>query len=257
VALGVLLALTVISACDDDPASPPPGECGGNLHLVNLSDPDSVLLQVQAGIEYGLIAHYMNAFDKDFSFTPDPLDRAQLPGSFDDWSFSVEEDVMGRVLADCVTRSVSFLGVDSTVVGEGEVVLIENYTLILGADRYHGEAQFQMRRDLHGDWRIRSWFDRRPASDPDTTWGVLKGLRHSTLLSGNSSHSHLPPLPGTMAGGQKQRVVRIPAHLGSHCRKSRTTSDSVVRQARSGGCGQETCGDYCLRFGTMMWDKSQ
>jgi hypothetical protein len=39
-ALGALLALTPVLACDDDSSSPPPAqpECGGSSNLVNLSD---------------------------------------------------------------------------------------------------------------------------------------------------------------------------------------------------------------------------
>jgi hypothetical protein len=177
-ALGVLLALALVSACDDDPSSPPPGqsECGGSSNLVNLTDPDSVLLQMQAGIERGFIEHYMNAFSRDFTFTPDPSDAAQFPGVFDDWSFVVEEEVMGRVLTDCLARSLSFVDVESTAVGDREVILREGYTLVLGGDRYHGDAEFVVTKDQWNEWRLTRWLDRRSASDPDTTWGFLKGL---------------------------------------------------------------------------------
>jgi hypothetical protein len=199
-ALGVVLALALVSACDDDPSSPPPGppECGGNSNLVNLSDPDSVLLQMQAGIERGFIAHYMNAFAQDFTFAPDPSDATQLPGAFDDWVFAVEEEVMGRVLADCVTRSLSFVDVDSTVVSDREVILREGYTLILGRDRYHGEAQFDLTRDQANDWRLTRWLDRRSASDPDTTWGILKGLYRQEAPSRDCTRfEHGEPPPGS------------------------------------------------------------
>ena len=47
-------------------------------------------------------------------------------------------------------------------------------------DRYHGEAEFGVTRDQANDWRLIRWLDRRSASDPDTTWGILKG-RHRLL----------------------------------------------------------------------------
>jgi hypothetical protein len=118
----------------------------------------------------------MNAFARDFTFAPDPSDATQLPGAFDDWSFAVEEEVMGLVLADCVTRSLSFVDVESTVVGDREVILREGYTLVLGGDRYHGDAEFVVTKDQGNEWRLTRWLDRRSASDPDTTWGILKGL---------------------------------------------------------------------------------
>jgi hypothetical protein len=56
------------------------------------------------------------------------------------------------------------------------VTLRERYTLILDSERYQGEAQFDMVREPSNDWRIFHWQDRQLAADPDTTWGILKGL---------------------------------------------------------------------------------
>jgi hypothetical protein len=62
--------------------------------------------------------------------------------------------MMGRVLADCVTRTLSFVDVESTAVSDREVVLREGHTMTLGRDRYHGEAEFHVTKDQVNDWRL-------------------------------------------------------------------------------------------------------
>jgi hypothetical protein len=208
-ALGALLALALVSACDDDPASPP-GPPGGSVGLVSLSDPDSVLLQMQLGIQGGFIVPYMNAFAQDFTFVPDSSDASQLPGAFDDWSFAVEEEVMGRVLADYLRRSLSFVDVESTAVGDRTVVLREGYTLFLDGDRYRGNAEFVLTRDQANNWRLTRWQDHGSASDPDTTWGILKGLYRQEV-----AFKRLHPIRSFEQGASLVRVGGLRYGIGS------------------------------------------
>jgi hypothetical protein len=82
---------------------------------------------------------------------------------------------MTQVLSRYSVRAVTFANVESTVVNDGEVVLREDYTLFLDQERYQGQAElFMLREDA--DWRIFRWRDRQGGSDPDTTWGILRGL---------------------------------------------------------------------------------
>jgi len=172
-----LAALGLFSGCPRDPESPDEGGQG----LVNLSDPDSVLFQLQVGVANGIITQYLNAFTQDFVFNPDQVDSISLssqnPGVFDNWDLPVERQVMQLVLASYASRSITFVNVESTVVVSGSAVsLREQYTLLLNSERYQGEAQFDMIRESSNDWRIFHWQDRQLQADPDTTWGILKGL---------------------------------------------------------------------------------
>jgi hypothetical protein len=174
-ALGALV-LVGLAGCPRDPESPSEG--GGQL--VNLSDPDSVLFQLQVGVRNGVITQYMNAFTQNFVFNPDQVDSIslsqQLPGVFDNWTFDVEQQVMQLVLISYAIRSVQFTDVESTSVNDREVVLREDYTLLMDSERYHGEAEFFMIKESSNDWRIFRWRDRQGTADPDTTWGILKGI---------------------------------------------------------------------------------
>ncbi|HWN82308.1 MAG TPA: hypothetical protein VNM87_09450 [Candidatus Udaeobacter sp.] len=171
-----LAALGLFSGCPRDPESPDEGGQG----LVNLSDPDSVLFQIQVGVANGIITQYLNAFTQDFVFHPDLVDSitlsSQNPGVFDFWDLPVERQVMQLVLASYLNRSVTFANTESTVVNDREVNLREQYTLILDSERYQGEAEFKMIKESSNDWRIVLWNDRQLQADPDTTWGILKGL---------------------------------------------------------------------------------
>jgi hypothetical protein len=173
-ALAAALALGLLAGCPRDPQSP-----SGGGDLVSLREPDSVLFQIQVGVANGVITQYMNAFRQDFVFNPDPVDSitltSQNPGVFDDWFYSVEQQVMTQVLSRYSIRSVTFATVESTVVSDVEVVLREDYTLFMDDERYQGQAEFFMLRE-DADWRIFRWRDRQGGSDPDTTWGILKGL---------------------------------------------------------------------------------
>jgi len=171
----VLLAcLWVAAGCGRDPEDP----ANHDGILVNLSDPDSVILQIQVGVAAGSFTSYMNAFAQDFVFRPDPQDSISLsiqnPGVFDHWNYSVEQQVMQQVLGRYAHRQVEFTQGDSTSNEPNVVIIDQFYQLFLDSEQYHGLATFEMRLDS-GAWRISQWKDFR-FMDPDTTWGVLKAM---------------------------------------------------------------------------------
>ena len=173
-ALGILLI--GLAACDRSPEMPgPPADCA---RLITLSDPDSVLLQIQIGLAGGCIS-YMNAFTEDFVFHPDGRDSLTLvqqdPTVFDDWTYQTEQQVTQVIFNRYTARNVSFATAESTVVVPGSVVVLdEEYDLTVDAERYQGRAEFQMR--LTGDeWRIFTWIDRRLSGSTFSSWSLLKG----------------------------------------------------------------------------------
>jgi hypothetical protein len=176
-ALGALIVS--LAACDLSPRTPEDPGGGGNDRLVNLSDPDSVLLQIQVGLTDGRINSYMNAFTQDFVFHPDERDSStlvqQTPGVFDDWTYAVEQQVMQIVINQYSARNVSFATAESTVVVPGSVIVLdENYDLTVDTERYQGRAELQMR--LTGnEWRIFMWIDRRQSGSELSSWSLLKG----------------------------------------------------------------------------------
>jgi hypothetical protein len=171
---GAMVLLWLLSSCsreaqdpDDDPGI-----------LVNLSDPDSVILQIQVGIATGSFTSYMNAFAPDFTFHPDLVDSisltGQIPNVFDNWSFSTEEQVMQRVLRAHTNRFVEFTPGSSIPHGSDQLTVEQFYVLFLDNERYHGRADFEMRLDS-GAWRIFNWKDSR-FMDPDTIGEFSRGL---------------------------------------------------------------------------------
>ena len=170
----LITGLCVLSSCSRDPDDPD----DDSGILVNLSDPDSVIYQIQVGIATGSFTSYMNAFTPDFTFHPDLVDSisltSQIPNVFDNWDFSTEEQVMQRVLRAHTDRFVEFPPGTSIPHGPDLVTVEQFYELFLDDERYHGRADFEMRLDS-GAWRIFQWKDFRIV-DPDTTWGILKGL---------------------------------------------------------------------------------
>lgn len=177
-AFAVLLA--GLAACDLSPRTPEDPGGGGNDRLVRLSDPDSVLLQIQVGLTDGRINSYMNAFlQSDFRFHPDERDSLTLvqqnPTVFNNWTYQTESDVARVIFNRYAARNVSFVTAESTVVVPGfEVVLDEEYDLTVDAERYQGRAELQMR--LTGDeWRIFKWIDRRLSGSSFSSWSLLKG----------------------------------------------------------------------------------
>ena len=175
--LGALLA--GLAACDLSPRTPDDPGGGSGDRLVNLSDPDSVLLQMQVGLTDGRINSYMNAFTQDFVFHPDERDSLSLvqqdPTVFDNWTYQTEQQVMQVVFNQYSQRSVSFANAESTVVVPGSVVVLdEEYDLTVDSELYQGLAEFQMR--LTGnEWRIFQWIDRRRSGSDLSSWSLLKG----------------------------------------------------------------------------------
>ncbi len=174
----VIVALLWVAACDLSTRAPEP-PTGNEGRLVTLSDPDSVLLQMQVGLTSGFINSYMNAFTPDFVFHPDEADSFELaqsnPGVFDDWTSSVEQQVMQVVINSYPQRNVTFTNVDSTVIIPGSVVVLdEDYDLVVNSDRYEGRAELQMSL-VAGEWRCFTWIDRRRSGSTERSWSYLKG----------------------------------------------------------------------------------
>lgn len=178
--LALVLALGALESCDlapRKPEEPIPGEG----RLVGLSDPDSVLLQIEVGLSSGVITQYINAFADSFTFHADPDDLNDLvssgadPDVFLDWGKDTERSAMALALGSSIERSVTFTKV-STVVEPDRVVWEIDYTLTVDAATLQGRPFFDIRREATGDWRLRDWADRRQPGSEAAAWGFLKGL---------------------------------------------------------------------------------
>lgn len=180
---GACLALLAgLAACDLSPRTPE--EPAGSGRLVSLTDPDSVLLQIQIGVTSGRINSYMNAFTRDdFVFHPDERDSSTIiqqfgAGWFDNWIYPVEQDAMQLVFRQYSPRTVTFTEAQPPQQGADIFVLYENYDLTVGDEDYKGLAELQMRR-TGNDWRIYLWIDRRQAGSDLSSWSLLKGNNRS------------------------------------------------------------------------------
>jgi hypothetical protein len=168
-----------LESCDLGARSPepPPDQ---EVPLVNLSDPDSTLLQLQIGLQSGIITQYMNAFAPDFVFHPDDQDSIELvnatgnPELFDDWNVDVERQVALLLFQQTTVRDVAFANAESTPTLPNVVHLEEDYDLQIDTTLFQGRAFLDLRQDS-GEWRIIFWKDNRQAGSPNRTWGFLRG----------------------------------------------------------------------------------
>ena len=179
--LALVLALWRIESCGLAPREPePPSTSQGRL--VGLSDPDSVLLQIEVGLSSGVVTQYINAFADSFSFHGDSSDSTDLVRSFGasqnvflDWGKDIERSAMQLVLGSSTDRSVTFTKVSTEVETGERVVWLVDYALVVDAATLNGRPRLDIRREPTGDWRLLDWTDfRQPGSDT-RAWGFLKG----------------------------------------------------------------------------------
>lgn len=179
--LALASALWGIESCGLAPRSPePPNTNAGRL--VGLSDPDSVLIQIEVGLSSGVVTQYINAFADSFSFHPDRSDSTDLVNSFGaspdvflDWGKDTERSAMQLVLGSSTDRSVTFTKVSTEVETGDRVVWLIDYTLVVDAATLHGRPRFDIRREPTGDWHLLDWTDFRQPGSNTAAWGFLKG----------------------------------------------------------------------------------
>lgn len=186
--VGVLLA----AACDAFSLRDSEEPTGISTQLIPATQPLDVRSNIWRSINNSDAISYETQLSEDFTFVPDPIDRATVeqtyPGAFDDWTLAVESAVVGYLL-DAARCDLSILGLgDSTVIDDTERLYSIRYAysliLILGAplETYAGEAQLFMRKETTDNlWYLYKWEDIRMEGSEKDTWGILRGRIRATM----------------------------------------------------------------------------
>jgi hypothetical protein len=147
-----------------------------------------VFPNLQSGVEnLASGANYERSLADNFMFLPlddDAIDPSLPPGIFDDWSKTVEMNVLKLMIAESSDASVSFS--PTPQINENEFVQFRvTYTLTLtsGADDteslYRGVAEMDVRR-ISGIWLLERWKDIERV-ETSITWGYHKGTLRAKL----------------------------------------------------------------------------
>jgi len=174
----VVLALSGLG-CDlfDTREAETPGSEGTPFIVPDV--PALVFANMETGLEDLTGVNYEKSLGNAFTFIPLPSDVDALPpGTFDDWTKTVEMEVTQEILADATALKASFINpkqirdeadfADFRAPYELMITQTAGDTVI-----YKGVAQFDMQR-LGQGWHLIRWTDQEGVGG-FATWGRLRG----------------------------------------------------------------------------------
>jgi hypothetical protein len=183
-AFGMLVAVMLAPACIFDTRdAQDPGEPSDDV--VSLDTPEQVFQAIAKTMETQKDANYENATSESFVFSPtitDSLDQNFTgTGVYDNWTKTVEMDVLRLLISDAQYSKVTFEIGEPLINKTTFVRFPVDYTLRVvnvatpgdTAD-YKGVAQFDVRRE-NGIWRMTFWNEVETVEGA-RTWGFLKGI---------------------------------------------------------------------------------
>ena len=186
VAACLMAAMVVGAGCSifEPREAEAPATDTGKVAFVPANDAAGVFVNLKSGIENLDGANYERSVDERFVFLPLLEDALDLPGAFDNWTKTVEMDVMNLMLSGSKKATVTFDR--SVLIDETDYVQFQvTYKLELVAKvgdaktEYHGVAHIDVRR-TGGLWLMEKWED-VSASGDYTTWGYLRGVLRQQL----------------------------------------------------------------------------
>lgn len=180
---GVLVAAMLAPACIFDTRDPQePGEPSDDV--VSLDTPEQVFQAITRTMETQKDANYERATSDAFVFSPtitDSLDQNFTgTGVYDNWTKTVEMDVLRLLISDAQYTRVTFAIGEPLINKTTFVRFPVNYTLRVFVPAegdtvdYKGVAQFDVRRE-NGIWRMTFWKEVETVEGA-RTWGFLKGI---------------------------------------------------------------------------------
>jgi hypothetical protein len=156
-------------------------------------EPETVLANMDSALVYlgRGITNYSRCYADTFHFYPTANDRDVIgqqgkPTAFDDFTKTVEEEVMDLLLNSSTRVEVTWTPDEVIVDTEEHKVWEERYHLLIeylsgAVETYEGIARLELRvdPDQANQWFITSWQDFFFPNQPDTvyTWGYLRGQR--------------------------------------------------------------------------------
>ena len=139
-----------------------------------------MFLNLASGLEDLSGVNYTRSLHDNFTFVPGPEDAANptLAGKFDNWTRTVEENVVNRVVAESSSIEVSFTNRlqirDQNPFADFQAdYLLILFSNSLPVDTVRGKAQFDMQDGSKG-WQLTRWEDIERVSG-FATWGFLRG----------------------------------------------------------------------------------
>ena len=187
-----VLALWLAAGCGwFETRDPLPGEPIAPVPWESPIEPETVLANMDSAMTYlgRGVTNYVKCFGDTFHFYPYANDAAVLaqqgkPGAYDDWTLSVEAEVVDLILNSAQSVAVQFEGHDVIADNTEYKIWEEQYTLDVqfrsGAQGiYEGVARLEIRIDPSqaDQWFITRWQDFLRPGQPDSvqTWGWLRG----------------------------------------------------------------------------------
>ena len=160
----------------------PPGDGEPGSTWVTPDLPDKVFLNMDSGLEDLTGTNYDRSLHPTFTFEPLPEDKnnPSLAGQFDDWTVSVEKQVVQKMLSDARDIEVRFI-TPQQISSSGTTAEFQSDYELTTIDKgappdtvsYKGRAQFDFQLGGTG-WQITRWEDLERVSG-FATWGFLRG----------------------------------------------------------------------------------
>jgi hypothetical protein len=132
------------------------------------------------GLEDLLGENYKRSVQDVFTFIPLPEDASDptLVGAFDDWTATVEKEVVDKLLANSSRVQVTFANIESTFEQTPYAYFSVDYSLVVeqtasDPDTLRGKAEIRMQDGSKG-WQMIRWQDIERASGY-ASWGYLRG----------------------------------------------------------------------------------
>jgi hypothetical protein len=181
-----MLSILLVLGCDNPfstrSAEPP------SVRRGTWEDPtfyDAVLRNLESSYNEQIIDNFTESISESFLFVPDPEDRAQYPGIFDEWGFEEERDVTRSIFSSGTGAFINLALVDTTMevtfypsgdTARAEVI----YELSVAQDKVNapghlaGRAIFHVAEETGGIWKVYQWEDSKADFPDSSSWGQLR-----------------------------------------------------------------------------------
>lgn len=161
---------------------PPPVDEGTEGIWQPPTSPRIVVENLERALEAPSFSDYERALTEDFVFRPDDADVVRIglerPGEtpYENWDREVERQTAEAISQSADSVALTLELFEETPIASAQLIKYR-YDLTLFSTgtgtTYEGEAWFQIRQELNGDWLIFDWED--VASTSGASWGLLKG----------------------------------------------------------------------------------
>lgn len=173
------LLMSVLPACIfSTREAEPPSDGPTNWVVPNV--PTQVFINMRTGLEDLTGVNYKKSIQDAFTFIPLPEDATNptLIGAFDNWTASVEKEVVDKLMASATTVRVTFTNIEATYEQTPYAYYNVDYYLAVTQsgvppDTLRAKAEIRMQDGSKG-WQMIRWQDIERVSGY-ASWGFLRG----------------------------------------------------------------------------------